>query len=106
MFACVHACSLQPRPTLGNPMDCSPPGSSVRGILQARTLEWVAVSFFQESFLTQGWNPGLLRLLHCRRILTAALPGKPGCVFVVMESSGAREGTVSFKQQRARAKRC
>ena len=29
-------------PTLGNPMDCSPPGSSVHGILQARILEWAA----------------------------------------------------------------
>ena len=32
-------------PTLRNPMDCSPPGSSVHGILQARILEWVAISF-------------------------------------------------------------
>ena len=32
-------------PTLCNPMDCSPPGSPVPGILQARTLEWVAISF-------------------------------------------------------------
>ena len=31
------------RPTLCNPMDCSPPGSSTHGILQARTLEWVAM---------------------------------------------------------------
>ena len=31
--------------TLCDPMDCSPPGSSVHGILQARTLEWVAISF-------------------------------------------------------------
>ena len=30
-------------PTLGNPMECSPPGSSVHGILQARILEWVAM---------------------------------------------------------------
>ena len=30
-------------PTLCNPMDCSPPGSSVHGILQARTVEWVAM---------------------------------------------------------------
>ena len=36
---------LQLRPTFCNPMDCSPPGSSVHGILQARTLEWVAISF-------------------------------------------------------------
>ena len=32
-------------PTLSDPMDCSPPGSSVHGIFQARTLEWVAISF-------------------------------------------------------------
>ena len=31
-------------PTLCDPMDCSQPGSSVHGILQARTLEWVAIS--------------------------------------------------------------
>ena len=31
-------------PALGDPMDCSPPGSSVHGTLQARTLEWVAMS--------------------------------------------------------------
>ena len=33
----------QPCPTLCDPMDCSPPGSSVHGILQARILEWVAM---------------------------------------------------------------
>ena len=32
-------------PTLCDPMDCSPPGSSFHGILQARILEWVAISF-------------------------------------------------------------
>ena len=37
--------SLQSCPTLCDPMDCSPPGSPVPGILQARTLEWVAISF-------------------------------------------------------------
>ena len=36
-------------PTLCDPMDCNLPGSSVHGILQARTLEWVAVSFSRES---------------------------------------------------------
>ena len=45
MNACMHAKSLQSCPALCDPMDCSPPGSSVHGILQARTLEWVAVSF-------------------------------------------------------------
>ena len=37
--------------TLSDPMDCSPPGSSVHGILQARVLEWVAVAFSKEVFL-------------------------------------------------------
>ena len=37
--------SLQSCPTLCNPLDGSPPGSPVPGILQARTLEWVATSF-------------------------------------------------------------
>ena len=36
--------------TLGDPMDCNPPGSSVHGILQARILEWVAMPFARESF--------------------------------------------------------
>ena len=31
-------------PTLSDPMDCSPPGSSIRGILQARVLEWGAIA--------------------------------------------------------------
>ena len=37
--------SLQSCPTLCDPIDGSPPGSAVAGILQARTLEWVAISF-------------------------------------------------------------
>ena len=36
-------------PTLSNPMDCSLPGSSVRGIFQARVLEWIAISFSRGS---------------------------------------------------------
>ena len=36
-------------PTLCNPVDCSPPGSSIHGILQARILEWVAISFSRGS---------------------------------------------------------
>ena len=36
-------------PTLCNPMDCSPPGSSIHGIFQARILEWVAIFFSRRS---------------------------------------------------------
>ena len=45
----ICAKSLQSCPTLCNPMDCSLPGSSVHGILQARILEWVAVSSCRRS---------------------------------------------------------
>ena len=43
--AAAAAESLQSCPTVCNPIDGSPPGSPVPGILQARTLEWVAISF-------------------------------------------------------------
>ena len=46
---CIHAKSLQSCPTLCDPMDCSLSGSSVYGILQARILEWVAMSFSRGS---------------------------------------------------------
>ena len=42
--AAAAAKSLQSCPTLCDPMDCSPPGSSVHGILQARVLKWGAVA--------------------------------------------------------------
>ena len=45
MAAAAAAKSLQSCPTLCSPIDASPPGSPVPGILQARTLEWVAISF-------------------------------------------------------------
>jgi len=45
VHAAAAAASLQSCPTLCDPIDGSPPGSPVPGILQARTLEWVAISF-------------------------------------------------------------
>ena len=56
----------QPCPTFCDPMDHSLPGSSVHGILQFRTLEWIAILFSRRFILTHGSNPGLL---HCRQIL-------------------------------------
>ena len=60
--------------TICDPMDCSPPGSSVHGIFQERVLrvlKWVAIPFF----LTQGLNPSLL---HCRQVLYHLSPqGSP-----------------------------
>ena len=44
-LAAAAAKSLQPCLTLWDPIDGSPPGSPIPGIIQARTLEWVAISF-------------------------------------------------------------
>ena len=52
--AAAVAKSLQSCPTLCDPIGGSPPGSPVSGILQARTLEWVAISF------SNAYNPNRL----------------------------------------------
>ena len=56
---CMHVRSVgQSCPTLCDPMDCNPLGSSIHGIFQASILEWVAISF------SKGLNLHLLCLLH------------------------------------------
>ena len=73
----LHAAkSLQSCPTLCDPMNGSPPGSFVPGILQARTLEWVAISF------SNAWKwKGKVKSLCCVRLLatpwTAAYQAPP-----------------------------
>ena len=60
------------------PMDCSPPGFSVHGIIPARILEWVVNFLFQRIFQTQGLNLSLLCLLHWQaHPLPLEPPGKP-----------------------------
>ena len=54
--ACVHAQSLQSCLTLCDPMDCTPPGFSVHGILQARIREWVAILFSRGSSQPRDWT--------------------------------------------------
>ena len=61
----MKALVTQSYPTLCNPMDCSSPGSSIHGILQARILEWVAISFSRGSSRPRYQTC----LLHCRQIL-------------------------------------
>ena len=65
MYCAVLCLFAQSCLTLCDPMDCSPPGSSVHGIPQARILEWVAMPSSRGIFPTQGSNPVLL---HCRQI--------------------------------------
>ena len=61
--AAAAAKSLQLCPTLRDSMDCSPPGSTVHGIHQARTVEWVAMPSFRRFFLAQELNSCLLTSL-------------------------------------------
>ena len=56
-YTAVIACSVaQSCLILCNPIDCSPPGSSVHGISQARILEWVAIPFFRGSSWPKDWT--------------------------------------------------
>ena len=59
---CICAKLLQSCPALCYPMECSPPDTSVHGILQARILEWVAHALLQGIFPTQGLKLRLLNL--------------------------------------------
>ena len=56
----VRVLAVQSCPTLCDPMDCSPPGSSVHGILQAKILEWVVIPFSRAS----SWPRDLTRVFH------------------------------------------
>ena len=56
-FAAAAAAKLlQSCPTLSDPMDCSPPGSSIHGVFQARTLEWGAIAFSSYYMLMSPFN--------------------------------------------------
>ena len=78
--AAAAAKSLQSCPTLCDPIDGSPPGSPIPGILQARTLEWVAISFSN----AREWKVKM-KLLGCVWLLaipwTAAYQGPPSMGF-------------------------
>ena len=64
--AAATAKSLQSCPTLCNPIDGSPPGSPIPGILQARKLEWVAISFSN----AWKWKVKVQSLSHVRLLVT------------------------------------
>ena len=71
-------------------MDCSLPGSSDHGILQARILEWVAILSSMGIFLTQGSNPGFL---HYRQLLPSEPPGR--AVLLLFSGSPSRSLNLS-----------
>ena len=82
--AATAAKSLQSCPTLCDPIDSSLPGSPVRGILQARTLEWVAISFSNAS----KWKVKMKSLSRVRLFVTpwtAAYQAPPSMGFLRQE---------------------
>ena len=89
MHARMHAQSLQSCLTLCESMDCSPPGSSILGILQIRILEWVAMPHSRGSSRHQESNFHLLCLLHWQvDSLPLASPGKAQCMIGMQFSAG------------------
>ena len=85
--AAAAAKSLQSCPTLCNPIDGSPPGSPVPGILQTRTLEWVAISFSN----AWKWKVKMKSLSHVRPSATpwtAAFQAPPSMGFSRQEYGG------------------
>ena len=76
LCVCVCVCVLvaQLCPTLCSPIDCSPSGPSVHGILQARTLEWVAISFSTRNYRKKGSEVPQSCLTLCNA-MDCSLPG-------------------------------
>ena len=69
---CVHS-----HVTLWDSMDCSPTGSSVHGISQARTLEWVAISYFRGSSWPRDQTESLASPVLVGGFFTTEPQGKP-----------------------------
>ena len=91
----MHAKLLQSCPTLRDPMDCSPPGSSVHGILQARILEWVAMPFSRDLP-----NPGIEPVsLVCPALQADSLPLVPSGRPLVVKNLPAMQETQETQVQ-------
>ena len=92
--AAAAAKSLQSCPTLCNPIDGSPPGSPIPGILQARTLEWVAISFSN----AWKWKVKLKSLIRVRLFATpwtaCSLPGSS--IHGIFQARVLEWGAVAF----------
>ena len=88
ILVCIYACVCsvaQLCPTLCNPINCSPPGSSVHGILQARTLELAAISF-SRALPSLGIEP----MIDDRRTLLLSHVGSPVWVYTRRQASPER----------------
>ena len=71
IYVCVRAKSLQSCPTLCNPMDCSPQGSSFHGVLQIRILKWVGMPFLGGYSWPRDWTYVYLVSCTGRQVITS-----------------------------------
>ena len=74
---CMYKCLLNCVRLFYDPMDCSPPGSSIHGIFQARILEWLAIAFSRESFQPRDQACASRVSWIAGRLFTAEPLGKP-----------------------------
>ena len=99
-ITCMHAKSLQSHPTLCHPMDRSPAGFSVHGILQARILEWVAMPSSRRS--SQPRDQTHVSCISCTadRFFTAEPRGEPqenlGSLKIIAALQGTCESELAF----------
>ena len=92
--ATAAAESLQSCPTLRDPIDGSPPGSPIPGTLQARTLEWVAISF------SSAWKWKVkVKLLSRIRLSDPMDCSPPGSsIHVIFQARGLEWGAIAFSE--------
>ena len=95
--AVLTAHSLRSCPSLCGPMDCSPPGSSVPGALQARVLEWIAIPSFRGSSRPRDQT---CNCCLAGKFFPTATPGKPHC----LPYQGAKQSHEKFQNSGRRAK--
>ena len=90
--AAAAAKSLQSCPTLCDPIDGSPPGSAVPGILQARTLEWAAISF------SSAWKWKVkVKSLSCPTLSDPMDCRPPGsCIYGIFQARVLEWGAIAF----------
>ena len=84
-----------------NPVDCSPPDSSVHGIFQARILEWVVISFSRVSFLNPGIEP--ISYISCTagRFFTTEPSWKPKLYKRNLISGNETKIKIAYRHQNA-----
>ena len=89
---CICVLVAQSCPTLCDPMDCSPPGSSVHRIFQTRILEWVAISSSRGSSQSRDWESAALQ--------ADSLPSEPPGKLIIQMLHKTQVGQKSGKKRK------